>query len=466
MRVLLTGATGFLGSHVHRALLAAGHEVRAVRRSSTPRPLPRLELGQGGERASSGDERTTWRTCDMAMAVDPRHWLPLVEGCDAVINAVGLFREHRCGDFQRIHTDGPRALFEACVAAGVRRVVQVSALGADAGAVTPFHRTKHAGDEALLSLPLQGVVVQPSLIYGADGRSSQWFLTLASCRLIALPDAGRHLVQPIHVNDVADAIVALVEGRCAATQAPPSRVALVGPRSLTLANYLQALRAAMALGPAAVVGLPEWATRLVAAAGDRWSSLPVDRASLHMLRQGNTAPATALSALLGRPPRPVQCFVTANEATAVRTSAQLRWLLPLMRASLAVVWIVTAMLSAGLFPVAASRDLLAHVGVPSVLQLPALYGAAAFDLALGVLTLWPVRQGGATPGGQGQAWRLPGRRWLWRGQALLMLFYMAVIAVALPEFWLHPFGPLLKNVPMLAMLLMLDTLEPRDAGLR
>jgi hypothetical protein len=72
-----------------------------------------------------------------------------------------------------------------------------------------------------------------------------------------------------------------------------------------------------------------------------------------------------------------------------------------------------------------------------------LCGAAVFDVTLGLLTLWS-----------------PGRT-LWRAQVALMLFYTAVLTLKLPAFWLHPFGPLLKNLPILALLVVLDAFEPR-----
>jgi hypothetical protein len=91
-----------------------------------------------------------------------------------------------------------------------------------------------------------------------------------------------------------------------------------------------------------------------------------------------------------------------------------------------------------------SYTLLARAGVPVALQPLMLYGAAAFDLVLGVLTLWPLRR----------------RRVLWLVQAGLILLYTAIITVRLPEYWLHPYGPVLKNLPILAALLLLAMLEP------
>jgi hypothetical protein len=159
-----------------------------------------------------------------------------------------------------------------------------------------------------------------------------------------------------------------------------------------------------------------------------------------MLNRGNTADPTAITQLLGRPPRPVRDFIT--DPPAERAQAKLNWLLPVLRWSIAAVWIFTALTSAVLYPAEDSYRLLARTGVPASLQPLMLYGAAGFDVALGLATLMLTR-----------------RRWLWLMQSVLILFYSAVIAWKLPEFLLHPYGPLTKNLPMLAAIWLLYELE-------
>lgn len=436
MRILLTGATGFIGAALREALLARGHALRCVGRRAPAPAHPRSE----------------WRPLDFAAATSPAAWRALLQGCDAAVNAVGIFREGDGQRFEALHTRAPAALFAACAEQGVRRVVQLSALGADARALTAYHRSKRAADEALLALPLEGWVAQPSLVFGPEGGSSRLFLALASAPLLVLPAGGRQLVQPIHRDDLVEALVQLLSLPAAALQGGERRVALVGPQPLALADYLQALRQAMALPPARVWALPAAAVDLAARVGDRLPGAWLDTASWTMLRQGNAAPADDTARLLGRAPRAARDFVPREQAGARRAQAQLAWLLPLLRASIAAVWLWTAAVSAGLFPVAESYALLARSGVPAALQPLALYGAAVLDLLLGVLTLWPT--------GRGRG-RLASRRAVWRAQAALILGYTAIISVRLPEFWLHPYGPLMKNLPMLALLLLLDTLEPR-----
>lgn len=162
--------------------------------------------------------------------------------------------------------------------------------------------------------------------------------------------------------------------------------------------------------------------------------------ALAMLERGNVAPTDRFERLLGRAPRALSEMPVERESFG--TPARLMWLLPLLRVSIAAVWIWTAIVSAWLYPRASSLELLARVGAPAALAPLLLYGAALLDLAFGVLSLvWPRRLG-------------PRAR-LWTLQIVLIVLYTALISWRLPEFWLHPYGPLSKNLPMIALLILL-----------
>jgi uncharacterized membrane protein YphA (DoxX/SURF4 family) len=111
--------------------------------------------------------------------------------------------------------------------------------------------------------------------------------------------------------------------------------------------------------------------------------------------------------------------------------------LKLMRYTLAIVWLVSGALSLGIYPRQASLEMLAAAGLHGAMALVALYGGALLDVLLGILTL-------ARPA-----------RLLWRLQAAVILAYTAIITFALPQYWLHPFGPVLKNLPILLLLWLL-----------
>jgi uncharacterized protein YbjT (DUF2867 family) len=418
MVILLTGATGFIGRHLAAALRAAGHRVIEARRVATD---PDLHV-----------------SADFSRDLHPNDWVEKLTGVDCVINAVGILRERGTQTFAHLHTRAPQALFDACAQAGVKRVIQISALGADTGH-SGYFRSKHAADEHLARLPLDWTIVQPSVVYGPGGTSARLFSMLAALPLIPVPGRGQQRVQPVHIDDLVACIVTLLASNAFVRQ----RVPVVGPRPLPLREFLAQLRSAMGLRRTLTVPIPMWLMRLAAAVGQWLPASLLDRDTLTMLEAGNTATPTHVRQLLGRDPREVEDFFDRHHVRAVRLEAQLAWLVPMLRVSIAAVWIGSGLLSLGLYPREEGYVLLARVGTDASIAPLLLFGAALLDLALGIATLvWP-------------------RRRLWLAQLVLILGYTAIVSLKLPEYWLHPFGPILKNLPMLAAIGLLYALEEK-----
>ncbi|MES2483911.1 MAG: SDR family oxidoreductase [Pseudomonadota bacterium] len=424
----MTGATGFIGRAIARALLDAGHDlVCAVRKPD------RLDLGPGHWRAIEAD---------FATVPDSAWWQPHLQGIDAVVNTVGIIRETAGQSFEDLHHRAPAELFRACAAAGVKKVIQISALGADTQASSRYHLSKKAADDVLRAAPVAGAIVQPSVVYGPQGASAAMFNSMAAAPMLALPQSGRMQVQPVHLDDVTQGVVALLE-------APPSAmvtIAFVGPKPMGMATYLRELRRALGIaGPLAVLPLP---TTLFMAGAALASHVPgsiLDAETAGMLLRGNAAPADDFERLLGHAPRPVSRFVDAALAAPLRMQAVLGVWLPVLRVALALLWIWTGVVSLALHPVQASDEFLARMNLAGGTATLALYGAAAVNILLGVLTLaCPAR------------WR----RSVWLAQFALIGACTMLLTVLLPEYWLAPYGPLSKNLPLLAALGMLWALEP------
>ena len=431
MRVLVTGATGFIGRIIVAALLRAGHEVVCASR----RPAP--AAGTGGHCEPLA--------VDFAAVPDAGWWLPRLARVDAVVNAVGILRERRGQTFQALHAAAPRELFKACAQVGVPLVVQISALGADAQAQSRYHLTKKAADDALRALPLRGAVVQPSLVYGAGGASAAMFNGMAVLPVLALPRGGDMLVQPVHVDDVVDGVLALLQSHAAE---PPATIAFVGPRALSLRAFLAELRGQLGFRSAQrVLPLPESLFRWGAGVAGRIPGSFLDSETAGMLLRGNTGPSAPFELLLGRKPRDVSNFIGPGQA-AVRQQAVLGTWLPLLRWSIALLWVWTGVVSLGLYPVAESLALLARVGLHGAPAQLALYGAAGLDLLLGAATV-------LVPAGR--------RGPVWAAQLLLVAGYTVLITLFLPEYWLHPYGPISKNLPVLAAIALLWAMEPAPA---
>lgn len=425
VRVLVTGASGFIGRAVVQALLRQGHEVVCAAR----RPQ-----GLAGAEALP---------VDLARVPPVNWWLAQLVGVDAVVNAVGILREQGEQTFRALHTDAPIELFTACALAGVPVVVQISALGADESAQSRYHLSKKAADDRLRELPLRAAIVQPSLVYGEAGASARLFNQLSVMPVLALPRRGNMRVQPVHRDDVVAGVLALL-------RSPPSKqetIAFVGPRALALRDYLQQLRVSLQMGGRLLVfPLPEFLFRWGAKIAGHLPGSSLDTETAGMLLRGNAAPSQAFERLLGRSPTPVEHFIAPERAAALRTEAVLGVWLPVLRGSIALLWIWTGIVSLGLYPVQDSLALLERVGLQGGVARLALYGAAALDLLLGVLTLVaPARRRAA----------------VWAAQLLLIAGYTVLITLFLPEYWLHPYGPISKNLPLMAAICLAWALEPR-----
>ncbi|MBR8501664.1 SDR family oxidoreductase, partial [Burkholderia cenocepacia] len=376
---------------------------------------------------------------DFARDVDPQAWLARLNGVDVVINAVGMLADRRGATLDAVHRAAPCALFTACCRAGVRRVIQISALGVERGD-TRYFATKHAADRFLQTLPIDFRIVRPALVYGAAGASARFFRMLASLPVHGLPARGHQRLRPVHVDDLAEVVARLVV-QAGDSPATGSRVIdVVGGDEVEYREMLAGYRAALGFPPAARVTLPGALVGAVAALFGAWPGAMLTRDTWTMLRAGNTGDPAATAAVLGRPPRGIGSFIGADAAT-LRRDALAMWRRPLLLGALAIVWIWTAIASAFIHPLHASLALLAPAHVTGLPALIALYAASALDFAFGVATVVA-----------------PSRR-LWVAQAALIVAYSAVIAVTMPGLLAEPFGPVLKNVPILAILLILFSEE-------
>ncbi|MDR2032624.1 MAG: SDR family oxidoreductase [Azoarcus sp.] len=416
MNVFLCGADGFLGRAIHRALIAAGYQVtRGVRR-------PRLP----------GDIAIDYR-CDLA----PKDWLPRLEKMDAVINAVGILREQRANDFARIHHCAPAALFHAAANAGLKKVVQISALGAPA--TMPYLVSKYAADAALLeAMPTNATVLRPALVFGQEGTSTRFFMAMASLPILCIPRSTGEL-RPIHVEDVAAAIVA-----CLAAPTAASRVfRLLGPRALGYAEWMETYRALMKLPPAPHLPIPACLMAVAARVAGMFRASLLNRDTWAMMRHGNRNDAEEMPACPGPAPRDPAAFAPPQDAERLRLAALAAWRRPMLIGVLAAIWFLTALVSIAFHPVAESLKLLLPFGLAGTTAAAALALAlaTALDVLMGILTL--VR---------------PGRK-LWCCQLALIAAYTLLICWRLPEFLFHPFGPVLKNLAVMAIAVQLHAEE-------
>jgi NADH dehydrogenase len=190
-RIFVAGGTGFVGRSVVRALLARGFLVRCLVR-------------RGSEGLLKGFESIDRVPGDV---LRPEGLVACAEGCAAIVNLVGIIREHRARGvtFERLHVQATANMLRVAKEAGVKRYVQMSALGTRPEARSAYHRTKWQAEEAVRESSLHWTIFRPSIIFGPG---DEFISTLAGMirRLPAVPvlGDGQYRLQPIPVEQVAE----------------------------------------------------------------------------------------------------------------------------------------------------------------------------------------------------------------------------------------------------------------------
>ncbi len=424
MRILITGATGFVGGHVLQALMQRDgvEAVAAVRSPQKLRQLyPHLRV----------------IPLDAARATE-QHLRDLLQGVDVVINCIGIIAESGNQRFQSLHIDFPCRLFQASQRSGVRRIVHLSALGADKNARSQFHRSKYRAEHCMHELDIESVVIKPSLVFGAGGASMRFFAALAAQPLQVLFGQGTHRVQPVDIHDLTETIV-----RAATmTATPPHEIAVVGPTPMSFRAMLLAYRRWLGYGKLRTLSIP-WPLALCGARLVGRISPWLSEDNLLMLKQGNTGDVSTLKQVLRREPRALDEVLQPGSADdADRWHARLFLLLPALRMSVAFVWIYTGLTSLFFYPHDDSYAMLSEIGLTGSIAVLALYGAAVLDIALGISVLlrWHVVLCGVL-------------------QLAIIAGYTVLISAFLPAFWLHPFGPISKNIPFIVAIMILMAVE-------
>ena len=269
--VTVFGGSGFLGRHLVRRLARQGCIVRvAVRRPSQAGFLK--PLGDVGQitpiRAPIREE----------VAVEAA-----VEGADAVVNLVGILYERGAQAFAAVHARGAQTVARAAAAAGVGRLVQVSAIGADRHAAAEYARSKAGGEAAVKTAFPSATILRPSIVFGPEDDFFNRFAVIARLSpALPLIGGGHTRFQPVYVGDVADAIAA-----CLADPATEGRTyELGGPRAYTFKELmelmLREIRRRRLLVP-----LPFALANLQAAVLERLPVPPLTRDQVKLLRHDN-----------------------------------------------------------------------------------------------------------------------------------------------------------------------------------
>lgn len=281
MNVLVTGATGYVGNYVVKALLEAGHAVMAVSRK-----------GAKSSTASGKNLGTvTGVKYVMADVGSGSGVLDAVRGCDVIVNLVGIIAQRGEQTFQRVHVDGTRHLIEAAESLGIKRFVQMSALGAAAGAASRYSATKFEAEELLRKSDLEWTIFRPSLIFGVgDDFFGRVLKNLVATPVVPQIGDGLFPFRPVWVGDVAQCFAQALSNPATIGQTYD----LVGPKEYTFRQLLDLEMDALG-GRKPVVPAPIFLMDLAVPLMQILGSLaPITTDQYAMLKAGNTADPTKM----------------------------------------------------------------------------------------------------------------------------------------------------------------------------
>lgn len=422
MRVLVLGGYGLIGAAVVREALARGWTV--------------VGAGRNPARGRTGQPRADWIRIDLSRPDQAADWTPALANLDAVINCAGALQDGGGDDLESVHHAGVAAMLKACEGAGVERFVQISAVGAESDAATPFMRTKAAGDACVRASALHWSILKPGLVIAPQA----WGGTALLRGLAGLPGVIPLVHAGAPVQTVSAAELSREAADCAQGLRPAGFEAdLVEVHARTVSSVVCAIRRWLGFPSATLIPLPGWTARLAGAAGDLagwlgWKT-PFRSTAMETMAAGITGDPARWTAVRGAPPSSLEDTLASIGAdTQARRFARTYFLHPLVIAGLSTFWLVSGVVA--VFSRDAASSVLTAQGVDAAQAMTLTLGGAVFDMALGLGVL--IRRTSSLA---------------CLGMIALTLTYALAATALTPHLWADPMGVLVKMLPaaMLAL---------------
>jgi uncharacterized protein YbjT (DUF2867 family) len=424
MKILILGATGFIGTAVAHRLLLKGHRITGLGRNlaMAKQRLPQL----------------VWVEADLRSFSQPADWQGVIDGMDAVVNCAGALQDTPRDDVSAVQHRAMQALYQAAAARPGLRIVQISAARNLAGSHTEFMETKLKADDALARSGVEHVILRPGLVLGRNAHGGSALLRALAAMPLAIPLAfPDSLVETVGLDRLADAVAQAVNG-----EMPSGTDNDVVDRTATLSALVIAHRQWLGLAPAPVIALPAAVAAAMSAMADiagrlDWRS-PLRSTAMIISRSGITAgPASAID------PDPLPPDMRDNPA-AVQDLwfARLFLLKPLIILTLALFWVVSGIVP--LFDPARAAARFGDALAPG-LSMAVTLAASCADIVLGLAVLWR---------------NLARKAML--GMLALSAAYLLGGSIIEPSLWVDPLGPLIKVLPSIVLTVVaVATLEER-----
>jgi uncharacterized protein YbjT (DUF2867 family) len=271
----ITGGTGFIGTHLARAALAAGRPVRVLARNASRAD----ELTRAGAEFAKAD------------ILEPESLQEGLRGAEAVIHLVGIIQERGRQTFEAVHHLGTINAVAAAQASGVRRFLHMSAVGTRPNAASRYHRTNWRGEEAVRKSDLAWTIYRPSVVYGEGDDFLSRFIALSRWSpVMPIPGEGKNRLQPVWVGDVVACFLQSLDR----AETVGRVYELGGPRAYTLEEIVDLLLEALGR-KRPKIHLPLSILRVGATAFEKMlPSPPLTHDQLLMLREDNVCDTQAM----------------------------------------------------------------------------------------------------------------------------------------------------------------------------
>ncbi|MCF6156454.1 MAG: complex I NDUFA9 subunit family protein [Candidatus Brocadia sp.] len=270
MKIFLTGSTGFVGKQILQNLLENKYQVRCIVRQDSEQKLAHYKDVESVQ----GD------------ITDASSLIGKLAGCDAVINLVGIIREFpgKGITFERLHYEGTANLVRAAREQGVRRFIQMSALGARPDGKTQYQQTKFRAEEFARNSGLDYTIFRPSIIFGPGDKFVNLFAgMLKTQQFVPVIGNGRYKMQPVAVENVSMGFIKSIEQK----DAIGKTFNVGGPEKIEFNRIIDIIGDVLCVPPHKL-HIPVFIMNLTAEMLDWLPSFPITKEQIIMLLEGNT----------------------------------------------------------------------------------------------------------------------------------------------------------------------------------
>jgi uncharacterized protein YbjT (DUF2867 family) len=417
VRILLLGAYGFIGSAIARELTARGHDVAGLGRDCSygRRILPQLE----------------WIEGDLARMNAVESWRPLLDGRDAIVNASGLLQSGDGGSVEEVQLSAIRVLLEACEKAGTKRFIQISAVGARAGAGSDFMETKACADALIEESALSSLIIRPGLVIGRNSFGGTELIRAAAVAPISPKLPFQNPIQCIALSDVVEAVADNLVPDGARSRC----VDLVERKHRLLEEIIAAHRDWLGVQPPRwSISLPKSLLKVASSTADFFGILgwrsPLRSNAICALEAGVIGDPDQAHDLLQREPLSLDAMLARQPSGKQdRLYARLGLIQPLIIASLFIMWAASGL--ATLLQLNQAESILQNGGTSRDAAHAVAIGGAWLDILLAA----------------GLLWRRTIRPALMAMIMLTLVVYLFGGTLLLPGLWVDPLAPFAKALP-------------------